>query len=87
MKIEPPTAAVQRPPHSLIPVAPAITPATKPRAIHITDKSDKDLPLPLPPPPLTKTVTRKSKLFKHRKSIDATFCGKQTTSALQNVID
>ena len=79
----PPTVAAQRLPLSSIPVAPAITPVITPRHIHICDPSDIDLPFPLPPLPLTKTVARKSKSFKHRKSIDAIFCDKQNTSVVQ----
>ena len=48
------------------------------------DTSDIDPPFPLPPPPLTKTVARESKISdQFTKSIYATFCVKQTTSALQ----
>ena len=78
-----PTAAAQRPPISLIPLAPAIIPLNIPGTIHIPDPSDIDPPFPLPLPPLTKTVARKSDSFKHRKSIDAAFCDKQTTFALK----
>ena len=57
-----------------MPVAPAITPTSTPRPIHFSGSSDIDPPFPLPPPPLTKTVAREFKSFKHRKSLDGTFC-------------
>ena len=81
------TVGAQRLPLSSIPVVLAITLAYTPILIHYPDPLDIDTPLPLPPPPLTKFVARNSKIFKHRKSIDATFCEKQTTPALQNKID
>ena len=62
-----PTVAAQRPPLLLITVASAITKANTARPIRIQDPSHTDTPL-------TKTVATKSKSFKHRKSIDATFC-------------
>ena len=77
------TVAAQRPPLSPILAAAAITPANTPRLIHIPDPSHIDLPFPLPPPLFTKLVIRKSNSFEHRKSFDATFCDKQTTSDLQ----
>ena len=79
-----PTVAAQRFPLSRTPMAPAITQANTPRPIHLLDPSDIDPPLPLPPPLLTNTLVRKSQSFKHRKTIDATICGKQTISALRN---
>ena len=71
--------AGQRPPLSPISVIPAITPAITFRPRHILDPSVIEPSFPSPTPPLTKTVARKSNSFKHRKSIDATFCDKQTT--------
>ena len=47
------------------------------------DPSDIDPIFPLPSPHLTKTVAREWKSSKFRKSIDATFCYKQTTFDLQ----
>ena len=82
-----PTVAAQRRPVSPIPVAPVNTPTNTPRANFITDPSDNDPSFPIPPPLLIKTVARKSKSFKHRTSIDPTFCDKQSTSALQNKLD
>ena len=71
-----------------IPVAPATTPITTPKPIHIRDPSDIDPPhFPLPPSPLTISVARKSKSFKHRKSFEATISEKLSTFGLQNKID
>ena len=62
-----------------------ITPANTPRLIDIPDPSDID-PFSKPSPHFTRFVAKKSKSFKLRKSIDGTFCDKQTTFALQNKI-
>ena len=81
------TVTAQRPPVSSIPVAPPVVPINTFRLHHITDPSDIDPRFPLPSPLPTKTVPRKSNSFKHRKSFDANFCDKQSTSALRNKID
>ena len=57
-----PTVAAHRPPLSLIPAAPAITPAHTPRTIHIPDQSDFFPLSSLPPPPLAETVAKKQNL-------------------------
>ena len=82
-----PTVAPQKPPLSRIPLAPSITPANTPRTCHRTDPSHFDPLFPQPHPNLSKTVARNSKSLKQRQKIDATFCEKQTTSALQNKHD
>ena len=64
-----------------------MTPAITPRPILVPDPTDIDPLFPLPPPLLTETVARESKPCKHRKSKDATFCDRPTTSALQIKID
>ena len=78
-----PAVAAQRPPLSPIPVAPAVTPVNTHRPIHIPDPLDFDLLFPLPPSLLTEVAARKSKTFKHQKSIDY----KRTSPALQNKFD
>ena len=82
-----PTLVAQRSLQSKIAVALAFAPAITPRTIHILDPSDIDPPFSIPPPVLTETVARRSKSFNHQNSIDATFCDKQTTFALENGID
>ena len=77
---------VQTPPLSGILLAPAINPDITRRDIYIRDPSDADSPFVLPHPPLTKIVAKKSKSFKYRKSFDAIFNDKPTTSALQKEI-
>ena len=57
------TAAVQRPPISLIPIAPVATPAITFRPIDIPDLPDIHPPFLLPLPPTIKTVARKLKIF------------------------
>ena len=59
-----------------------------PRPNHFLDPFDKYLPpFALPPPPANNIIARRSNSFKHRKSIDATICDKQTIYALQNKND
>ena len=82
-----PTVTVQKLPLSPISVAPAIMPAVTHIPIHIPDPSDVDHPPFALPPLLTKTSARNSKSFGDRKSLDATFFDKPTSSAQQTKMD
>ena len=79
---------ITEPPLSSIPVALAINPDITPRSIHLLYPTDINPPAFLiPPPPLSKTVDRKRKIFKLRKSFDATLLDKPTSSVLKDKID
>ena len=68
------TVTDQRRHLSPIPAALAVTPAITARPFNILDPSDIDLPpFPLPPPALTKTVSRETKSFEHKRSVDTQF--------------
>ena len=64
------SVSAQRPPLSPKAVAAAVIFLP----VHVPDPLvNYHLPYPLPPPCTTKTEARKSKLFKHVKSVDSTF--------------